>query len=110
MSNKSNLVNINDRPAEEQKAIRQAGGRAAARVRHNKKELRTRLETMLAQRVQRSPLCMDITRDYTFDGDDTYYDELCATILNGALEGNASCIKTVLGVLLGGADPDTDDE
>lgn len=103
MANENNLININDRPADEALAIRQSGGRAAAKARQNKRQLRERLETMLSQPVNRSALSMEL-HDYEIEGDGTYYDALCATLLRGALDGNGNCLRIVLGVLLSSAE------
>lgn len=105
--NNQNLININDRTPEEQLAIRQAGGRAAAKARKSKNALRDRLENLLEQRVKGPTqadsddpfdLAMDHKlpqRIYAMDVDGTFYDELCANILDKALRGDKYAINTI---------------
>lgn len=102
MSNRDNLININDRPADEQLAIRQAGGRAAAKKRVERRELRERLTAILSQKVQRDDLLGLQLDEYEFDNDGTYYDKVITDIVSRSLQGEAAYTKILIGLLASG--------
>lgn len=105
--NNENLININDRTPEEQLAIRQAGGRAAAKSRTLRKQMRERIERMLAQKVKISPLhSFETDHTYQIDTDGTYYDEVCATILRGVLAGDKSSLNAFSWAMTGNGEQD----
>lgn len=102
MSNTGNLINISDRPADEQLAIRQAGGRAAAKKRVERRELQERLTAILSQKVRRDDF-LDLQLDeYEFDNDGTYYDEIITNIVSRSLLGEAAYTKILIGLIESG--------
>lgn len=98
MPNKGNLININDRSAEEQLAIRQAGGRAAAKARTRNNKLRDRLSYMMKQNSGDSTelIRQSYMGDQTVTTDGTYYDKMCAALIRKACKGDMKAIELVL--------------
>lgn len=87
--NADNLININDRPAEERRAIRSKGGKARAEKARAQKNLRDRLlDTLNNPYTRKTDYLTGKPKDRPFDagdGDGTYYDELAYTIAKKAL-------------------------
>lgn len=90
-----NLIDINSRPQEEQRAIRSKGAKAANKARKEKRELRERLETALDMPVKDKETLDDMRRCGLL-GDSTYYDAVCAAIITGATHGNVNYSRLLL--------------
>lgn len=98
MSNKDNLINLNDRSADEAREIRAAGGRAAAKARTRNNKLRDRLSYMMKQNSGDSTelIRQSYMGDQTITTDGTYYDKMCAALIRKACKGDMKAIELVL--------------
>lgn len=102
MSRNKNLIPIDDRPAEEARAIRAAGGRAAAKAKARNNRLRVRLEAMLSQTgASTTELIRQnfLSGDETVSTNGTYYDKMCAALVRKACGGDMKAIAMILDVL-----------
>lgn len=109
--NNDNLIHIDDRPADEARAIRAAGGRAAAKAKQRNNKLRGRLEYMLKQNSGkhnefiRKNNFREPDQEVATDG--SYYDSMVAKLLCKAINGDMKAIRIVLDIL--GDTNDNDD-
>lgn len=96
MNREDNLVDITSRPEQEQQEIRSKGGKAAAKSKRRRKELRTRLLEVLDMQA-RGDAGDRLQEHGIIDG--TYDDALCVAIVQDAVSGGASDRKLLFDLL-----------
>lgn len=87
MSNRDNLININDRPADEAKAIRSKGGKARAKKARDRATMREIIEYSLVvpYRQENRYGQFDDRNFHTISSERDYYHELAYQIMSRAL-------------------------
>lgn len=103
MPRNDNLIPIDERPADEARAIRAAGGRAAAKAKARNNRLRDRLEHMLKQKSDHT---YTVVESHCYAGtqevvstDGTYYDWMVSKIVSKACNGDMKAIGMILDIL-----------
>lgn len=101
MSRNDNLRPLNKRDPEEARAIRAAGGRAAAKAKARNNKLRERLEYMLSQDSGKTTAIIRASMfgDDVVNTDGTYYDDMCASLVRKSCSGDMRAISMVLDIL-----------
>lgn len=85
MSNRDNLININDRPANEAKAIRSKGGKARAKKARDRATMREIIEYSLVVPYFHMYDNNDSREFHTISAETDYYHELAYQIMSRAL-------------------------
>lgn len=103
MPRNDNLIPIDDRPAEEARAIRAAGGRAAAKAKARNNKLRERLNYMLEQKTEHTFTTVEQDRatghSEVVSTNGTYYDWMISQMIRKACNGDMAAINKILDVL-----------
>lgn len=101
MSRNDNLRPLNERDPKEARAIRAAGGRAAAKAKARNNKLRARLEYMLNQSSGKTTAVIrpSMLTDDVVNTDGTYYDDMCASLVRKSCSGDMRAISMVLDIL-----------
>lgn len=97
-----NLTPLNKRDPEEARAIRAAGGRAAAKAKARNNKLRSRVEYMLKQQSGWDHFCVASDwrgAEHNINTDGSYYDRMVASLISKACHGDMKAIQQVLDIL-----------
>lgn len=103
MARNDNLTPLNQRDPEEARAIRAAGGRAAAKAKARNNKLKARLEYMLSQKTDHTFTV--VQSDYMtghkdiVSTDGSYYDWMISRLVSKACNGDMKAIGKILDIL-----------
>lgn len=93
--NNENLRPFNHLAEDEAQAIRSKGGVARAEQARQKRELKERMQVALDTAIS-NPEILDMLKGHGLQGDGTYSDALCASLILSAIKGNANSAKLCL--------------